>query len=461
MTNFFTGERSSPVCPTGIRVLVLGNNLNQAVRISGVLADVGWQAEALTFCDDLTQDKPEWWNEGDTRLFVRELPIRPQNWSLSRKRRRSLKELRRIASGFDILLVREDFVGMLAAIKNPIVFWAQGADIQLRPYAIKHEWQELFRHMPQVVKASPGTKSSEISRRRRIWQIPWNLSAMRELARFTARVPLLWRRQTAQRQGIRGAAAVIIAPYQRQLALDLGVRDEKIRYLPSISPSPKDLKAAGVNLIPQNEELLDRLHKIRDESEIMILHPTRILLSDVDGTPFRKANEVLFSGLALSVARTGMQASLVVTRKGDPREIAKAEVLIDEMGLRRSVVWIPEVPPPVLFEIMRSPGVVVADQFSTSLPSLGDVGRLAVAAGTPLITSYSGVDDAMFTSPPPCVFKAWTPAMVAQALVDITEMSLAQREQLRARSFDWYQANLRPDAIGRSLHHILLDSITP
>lgn len=412
-----------------MRVLVLGNNLNQGSKIAEIFTGLGFDALALEFGSDALQDTSAWWTQQAPHKHLNHWPVRPESLSLRRRRRGALRELRTIVDSFDLVVAREDFPSMLIGVRPRVIFWAQGADIQVRPWQLSHDLRNVF--------------SSRMTSR---WR-----------ALFSA--PIRWMRSVSQRRGIRTSDAVVIAPYQLPLARKIGVPNERIYF----SPTPTSDIALPNHL---DEELLEQyrtasrgVDELLRDSRILIYHPTRILLGDSRHRSFCKNNEVLIKGLARYLSEGTRPVHLLLTRKGDISEIISMERLIDECQVSRFVTWIHPMPPWAVTDIMKRDRVVVADQFSRDIPTLGDIGRLATNAGCPLITSYSGVDDVMFESAPPNVFLATSPRMVSDALRSISQLSDDEWVTLSHETQAWFDANLSPQAIsqriGRMLHRVL------
>lgn len=411
---------------TSLRILVLGNNLNQGVAISELLRHRGWQAKSLVFRTDLNQDSICWWADSVPVATVETWDCRPQQLAFRRDRRKSYGALTRYLAEFDVVLAREDFIGMMNSCSQRTIFWAQGADLQIRPWQAQYDLHSLL--------SNPLSSNS--------------------LALATA-LPFTYARARQQRRGILSSDAVLMAPYQKSLAEKIGVSLDRIHYVPSLTSNVGFPIGLGGTNLEEFYAITEHIKELAKRASLLLYHPTRIALGDRKTSRFKKNNLTLIEGLASFVSSRRKDVHLILTKKGNTQDISRMQSEIRRYGLEDYVTWVPEIPPWFVKEIMQVENAVIADQFSPDLPSLGDIGRMAVSVGKPLVTSYSGVDDAMFDSSPPNVFSAQSPHDVASVLVRLSNLTLRQFDDLHAETCRWYDRNLSKRVIGDKLDEVL------
>jgi glycosyltransferase involved in cell wall biosynthesis len=206
----------------------------------------------------------------------------------------------------------------------------------------------------------------------------------------------------------------------------LGVRDKSV-----FIPHPLDEAMCSPGDADEVARQRARLHE-RLGVEQVFLAPARHCRSEASGS---KRNDRILYAYARYVQEAepagAPRAALVLCAWGEPAHVQESEALIEALGLRGRVLWLPCLPKPRLVRWYRVADVVL-DQFSETVGSFGAVTAEAMACGTPVITYYSyGAHhwclDALGAHPP--LYNALSTEDIYESLV-----LLAHDESLRARA---------------------------
>lgn len=414
-----------------IRIGIYGNNLNQGYFLAQSLRDLGCVAKVFLPFDPEAQDTHAWWSEEplDESLIIRLPAMASPGCSGDLSSQFSIKKMYAAAEDFDVLILREEGPALFSEFKGAAkVFATQGADIQLWPWLLK-------------IHLSPSAILRELSAS---WRYPSNFTYLNKLLSvafsFLVRMrsaPELFRRQRRQRVGILQCSRSIIAPYQRYLLRNISFPDASVRCIPLPSTPPREL-SCHLKKIPVP------LNKVYENSDLVFVHPARMFFVKRDGNLFLKDNDKLLKAFSKFVQEYKGKATLVLFRKGVPEDLEIAQKLINVLGVEDHVVWLPELSNIELRSILGHGKTVVCDQYSPYLNSLGNLGRESVYYGRPLITSYDGEDDVMYTETPPNVFLGNSVSTIEGAMKKVAELSEGERINIAKKCTNWYQLNLDP-----------------
>jgi glycosyltransferase involved in cell wall biosynthesis len=163
----------------------------------------------------------------------------------------------------------------------------------------------------------------------------------------------------------------------------LGIRDKSV-----FIPHPLDEQLCSPGDPDEVARQKARLHE-RLGVELVFLAPARHCRSEASGS---KRNDRLLYAYARYVQEAepagAPRAALVLCAWGEPAHVQESEALIEALGLRGRVLWLPCLPKARLVRWYRVADVVL-DQFSETVGSFGAVTAEAMATGTPVITYYS------------------------------------------------------------------------
>jgi glycosyltransferase involved in cell wall biosynthesis len=414
-----------------IRIGIYGNNLNQGYFLAGLFRRQGVQAKVLLPAYAHAQDTHEWWSGEalDESLIVRlsAMPVPGAPGPLLSQP--VIREMYAAASDFDVLILREEGPALFSEFAQPAkVFASQGADLQLWPWWLKTHF-------------SPTALFWEAASN---WRFPYESTFFHKVGsialsgmRRARSMPDLARRQQRQRAGIAQCGRAIIFPYQRYLLDALSYPAERVRCIPLPNTPPQDLDdhVAG---------LPDRLPVACREAEILFVHPARMFFLPRDGNCFLKDNDKLIRGFADFLRGYAGNVQLVLFEKGLAEDLHVARRLVRELGIADRVVWLPELSNRELRSVLSHPRTVVCDQYSPFVNTLGNLGRESVYFGRPLITSYDGEDDPMYSCHPPNIFFANSVATVADAMRQVAALSEGDLQALVQTCATWYRLNLDP-----------------
>jgi glycosyltransferase involved in cell wall biosynthesis len=163
----------------------------------------------------------------------------------------------------------------------------------------------------------------------------------------------------------------------------LGIRDKSV-----FIPHPLDEQMCSPGDADEVARQRARLHE-RLGVELVFLAPARHCRSEASGS---KRNDRILYAYARYVQEAepagAPRAALVLCAWGEPAHVQESEALVDALGLRGRVLWLPCLPKARLVRWYRVADVVL-DQFSETVGSFGAVTAEAMATGTPVITYYS------------------------------------------------------------------------
>src|SRR5262245_23419484 len=125
-----------------------------------------------------------------------------------------------------------------------------------------------------------------------------------------------------------------------------------------------------------------------------------------------KGTDIYLRALPLIQARMSGRIVLVLVRWGSELEASRA--LIAELGCVDSVVWTPPLSRITLIKMMQAADVVL-DQIA--LPHFGATAPQALAAGTPVISSYKPESTSWIVNEPAPILPAFSAEEVAQAVM--------------------------------------------
>lgn len=412
-----------------MRIAIYGNNLNQGYFLAQLLRELG--ADARVFLRPaLPLDKHEWWSRKplDETLveWVPEAPDVGQPGPLERLD--GVRELYRKAKRYDVLVLREEGPALFSELRDvPMVFASQGADLQISPFLMScyYSLDALTRQLRLAGSSLQGNGGGQL----RGWS-RFGRGLVRNWPRYR-------RIQYRQRAGIRDSARVVVFPYQRWLLDRLGIDGARIDYVPLPNTPPEILEEAAP--LPTGLDLAPLV-----SADVLFLHPARLFFVRRNGDRFLKDNDKLLRAFARFVGGYSGKARLALVKKGFPEDVAASEDLVSRLGIQDHVVWLPELPNYALLRLFRLPNVVICDQFSPFVNTLGNLGRESVYFGLPLISSYDGADDVMYTSHPPNVLLGNSDETILDALRRSAEYTGSTRQRLKAECSRWYEQNLDP-----------------
>lgn len=414
-----------------IRIGIYGNNLNQGYFLAGLFRRLGVEARVLLPAYAHAQDTHEWWSGEalDESLIVRLSATPTPGASGALTSQLAIREIYAAAGDFDMLVLREEGPALFSEFGGCTkVFASQGADLQLWPWWLKMHF-------------SPAALFREAAAN---WRFPSDRTFFHKAGalamvgmRRAHSLPDLTRRQVRQRAGIAQCGRAIIFPYQRYLLDALAYPADRVRYIPLPNTPPEDLDdhAAG---------LPGALPVACKDADILFVHPARMFFLPRDGNRFLKDNDKLIKGFADFVRGYAGNARLVLFEKGLAEDLHVARALVQELGIVDRVVWLPELSNRELRSVLSHHRTVVCDQYSPFVNTLGNLGRESVYFGRPLITSYDGEDDPMYTGRPPNVFFANSVETVADAMRQVAALSEGERQALVQTCATWYRLNLDP-----------------
>jgi glycosyltransferase involved in cell wall biosynthesis len=206
----------------------------------------------------------------------------------------------------------------------------------------------------------------------------------------------------------------------------LGVRDKSV-----FIPHPLDEALCSPGDADEVARQRKGLHE-RLGVELVFLAPARHCRSEASGS---KRNDRILYAYARYVQEAepagAPRAALVLCAWGEPAHVQESEALVEALGLRGRVLWLPCLPKARLVRWYRVADVVL-DQFSETVGSFGAVTAEAMATGTPVVTYYSyGAHcwclDALGAHPP--LYNALSTEDIYESLV-----LLAHDESLRTRA---------------------------
>lgn len=406
---------------------IVGNNLNGALMAADGLARRGVDATAFGFSSDHPQDQAGWIGlERPARLRIAgKRPEAGLPWVGQNAVRRC--ELHQAVSECTALVLREDAPSLFLGDPRPKVFWSQGADLQVRPFLVSNALHGLG-----------STVSDDLN----------GFGDIRKIARQAIRLALAPQRQVRQRRGLMEATQLWISPYQIPLVESLRLRLDRVRLMPNpVGPRPST---------PLLERELFLIHAIDQLPRPIFFHPTRVNFLRDDGDVFKKDNDKLLRAFR-EYCHGGGSGTLVLCRKGRPSDLTALGSMLERFNLNGRTRWIPESRGVAIRRVMELDGVVVLDQFSPRLPSLGSIGREAGVAGAPLVTSYDSQEDAMYASSPPFVFPSNSEATILEHLWQLASWRQGDFESLASISAAWCRDNISIAAVSLKMCQALTE----
>lgn len=141
-----------------------------------------------------------------------------------------------------------------------------------------------------------------------------------------------------------------------------------------------------------------------------------------------KGTDVHLRALPLIKSRVAGRVKLVLIRWG--AQVGDSEKLIASLGCSDDVIWRPSMCRVTMIKHMRAADVVL-DQMA--LPHFGATAPQAMAAGTPVISSYVPESTRWIIPEPAPILAAFSPEEVAQAVTQALEPAWRTEFQRRAR----------------------------
>lgn len=432
-----------------INIGIYGNNLNQGYFLAQLFCELGVEAKVMIPFNSHPQDKHDWWTREplDENLIIWFSSPVDSKASGFLSSQAPIFDIYKTASQFDVLLLREDGPALFSELKGPSkVFASQGADLQQMPWFLK------ALYSPKAIIAE--TRFNWLHTQCMPLRVKIFMAGRRLISKARS-YPMFARGQMRQRKGIMQCARAIIFPYQSYLLKALDYPEQRIRYVPVPNTPPdilNDQQIFASQIFNSNYKRVD----------IMFIHPARMFFLHRNGDRFLKDNDKLLFAFERFVRYYKGETCLVLFEKGLNEDLNAAKAIIKKLDMGQHIIWLPELTNQELRAILRLTKVVVCDQFSPFLNALGNLGRESVYFGRPLITSYDGEDNAMYTSPPPNVFLGNSVLTIFSAMKNISLMKQNDLFKIKQECSEWYRLNLNPlDNAKRYLdicYEALLDS---
>jgi glycosyltransferase involved in cell wall biosynthesis len=398
-----------------MRIAFYGDNLHAGYRFVSLFREHG--ADAVLFRNRavFAQEGTAWWSsEPEDARLVREIPDVVSAAQRSLGTPRKLRALHDELRGYDVVMAMEDGPGLLCDLKGvPLVFVSQGWDLQVLPFAFEQRLRDLARKMTERA-------------RQRHFPVADVLSELRVVAGGVLT-------QTRQRRGIRRAARILCAPYQRPLVVALGCAMDRVSYL----PFPVDAR----ELARVDHERIEALRARYDAFDLVLLHPTRQLFDRSRADEFLKDNDKLLRGFAaFRRDRPQVRSRLLLVEKGP--DVPAAKRLLADLGLESHVEWHAEMPNTELRAFYSLPNVVVCDQFGDRIGGLGSIGREASFYGRCLVTTFTEENVLRYGADMPRhIFPAQADEQVRASLVTLADLSASARADLALSARGWCERN--------------------
>jgi glycosyltransferase involved in cell wall biosynthesis len=414
-----------------LRVAIYGNNLDTGYRFARFLRAHGVVARLFCIRYSHGQDAHPWWEDQapDPELVeFLELDALPVGRLKPLRRIPAISDLYRKAAAYDVLVLSEDGPAVFSAMNGmPRLFVSFGADLQVLPVLIGTHWT--VTRSTRALAAAWAARTGDPRRsalRRALVQLVFEVKELLGLGMIQAR----------QRAGIAGADRVVCFPYQKPLAVRLGVPEERIV---TNLPLPMDGDLLATRNTAGIEPLLERLSGCR----LVFFHPTRQLHLATGDTRFLKGNDRLIRAYArFARKRSPRGLRLVLVRKGRAQDIAASERLISELGIAEHCEWVPEMENKQLRAVMALPNVVICDQFDESMAAMGNIGREACSFGRILLTAFSEQNARAFAVPPPNLLPAKSEEEIGRALEHVLDLTDARRAEIGAQARAWFTEHL-------------------
>lgn len=424
-----------------MRVAVFGNNLNQGYDIAELLVEQGIQAKVFDEQREFAQDTHTWYrteprNEDlieHCAITQAELtaPGELSSWA-------SIAPIYEKAADYDLLILREYGPALFSELHGPKkVFWPIGGDLQDLPF------------LARACGPRPWEKYSSINQKE--FNFPEQSQGDSEPMEPYEEPRDWWARnmQERQRRGLGQCHCWIVAGYQFPLAQRLRYPTERLRSMPFFIHF--DLRN------DVDKPLKRHLHKKYADLDMVLFHPTRQLYVEGD-TPWFKDNHKLFLAYHEFLKQATITSKLIAIDKGREEDLNRSRQLIHHLGIQDHVEWISELPNRELRAWYTLDNVVVCDQFSPSLPTMGTIGREATLFERPLITSYDASNNLVHGRDwPPNVFHAVSVPEILDALCYLQSCPPLEQKQMVRETRAWCQRFLTKEACGKRLVKLLYE----
>ena len=251
--------------------------------------------------------------------------------------------------------------------------------------------------------------------------------------------PAYARIQEAQAQGIRRARFVSYGSWPPHLESlkRLGCAGEILNlvipmvYTPSYDPAR--LRAGC-----RDTELGDRVLALREESDLLVVHPTRHVWKTASDPASMKGNDILVRGLReLIDARPDTRPGLALFEYGP--DVEETRRLVESLGLRDRVAWFPTLPRRQVMAIMAHADAV-ATLFVVGGLICGSMSE-GLLMGKPLLGFR---EDHKHRGQFPTIYEI---------------MNAGTPEQVRDRLCEWYDDPQRHRAMGEAGRRWLMENI--
>lgn len=422
-----------------MRVGFFGNNLNQGYLAVEALRRAGHEAVLFDDVRSYAQDTHDWWTSRPRdRNWVVETGVTQGDLTLEGPltAQPAIRATYERAAQCDVLILREYGPALFSELDGPRkVFWSSGSDLQLLPFLEdlrppRPWYRQWFGKRPQDVVIPVG--AVELT------------AQQREAIRYRQEDLI----QARQRAGLEQCAAWILMPYQKPLALRLGISTRRIHHWHMLMDDQLCDEVDGDEV----RRLADRYR----HEELVLFHPARQFFLRLDRNPFLKDNDKLFVGFREFLHRTRCRARLVAVKKGRAADLERIHALVKRLGLEPHLDWVGELPNRQLRAYYALPNVVVCDQFSPHLPTMGNTGREATMFGRLLVTSYDRSNDDLHPDdPPPHIFPAATADDVGEGLAVLYALGAAERQRRGAAGRAWAQRHLTAEALVPRVERLL------
>ncbi len=412
------------------KIAFYGNNLNFGYFFVKHFTEFGLQAKLFLIEYPCAQELHEWWTDKEVDTNIVRIVNSTGFKCGGRKRLRNIPEIRQLyeeVKAFDVIMMMEDGPALFSELEGvKKVFLSAGADLQIFPfllrvcYSPKDVLKKLMSNLGLVLLG--------------------NMKAMFNSYSYICEILSNFRFQSRQRKGLHQSDALICAPHQKVLIDQLNLCHNKIHYL----TAPMDTSI----LAEIYQDMVCLLEKKYADLDILFFHPTRQFYLKEYNDKFMKDNDKLLYAYARFLKNTTRRVRLILILKGREKDIAHSQRLIRQMNLEDYVEWLPEMPNKKLRAYYSLEKVVVCDQYSPNLATLGNIGREATFYGKILITAFADWNKAYYGQDlPPNVFPAHTIDNIFSAMKKVTSLSREEIEKLRYAAILWFHRNLAKETL--------------
>ena len=410
-----------------MKIAVFGNNLNAGYNLVKYLRAAGVEAILLLPDYQYQQEYQQWWTEQPIKEDWIVRFADPQRHLYAPGRLLDQSEIRSIyavAQRFDALLMAEYGPALFSELEGVIkIFISYGADLQILPFMIR-------THLSPI----PLFANSLNRLRAGHWLAP--LGAIRHFAKYY----LPYRNyQERQRRGLQQSERLILAPYQLTLVAELGLEAARAIFIPAL-PDPQIYEEVDPKLTA------DLKSKYRDV-DILFFHPTRQFYLKLNANSYLKDNDKLLYGFARYIETTHRRVQLVLVEKGRAQDIANSKRLVGELGIAPYTEWIPELPNKMMRSYYLLDQVVICDQYSPRLATLGSIGRETSYFGRPLITAFDPELNRRWyeDDQPAHILPATSADEICRAMTVIDSFGRDDFQNLAAAAHAWFARQLSPN----------------